>query len=81
MAEFVKGVNGGSGASAFTANSLDSTHVQEIVADNFIAACGVTRHGSFEGKNILESVGDMCQRLASELEALTAARSSPRGTA
>jgi uncharacterized protein YyaL (SSP411 family) len=33
-------------------------------ADAFIAAYGVTRHGNFEGKNILEFVGDMHQRAA-----------------
>jgi uncharacterized protein YyaL (SSP411 family) len=31
-------------------------------ADAFMAAYGVTRHGNFEGKNILEFVGDMEQR-------------------
>ena len=31
-------------------------------ADIFMAAYGVTRHGNFEGKNILEFVGDMEQR-------------------
>jgi uncharacterized protein YyaL (SSP411 family) len=33
-------------------------------ADAFMAAYGVTRHGDFEGKNILESVRDMEQRPA-----------------
>jgi uncharacterized protein YyaL (SSP411 family) len=33
-------------------------------ADAFTAAYGVTRHGNFEGKNILEFVGDMEQRPA-----------------
>ncbi|MCL7454833.1 MAG: thioredoxin domain-containing protein [Anaerolineae bacterium] len=33
-------------------------------ADEFIAAYSVTRHGNFEGKNILEFVGDMEQRPA-----------------
>jgi uncharacterized protein YyaL (SSP411 family) len=33
-------------------------------ADAFMAAYGVTRHGNFEGKNILEFVGDMEQRPA-----------------
>jgi uncharacterized protein YyaL (SSP411 family) len=33
-------------------------------ADKFMAAYGVTRHGNFEGKNILEFVGDMDQRPA-----------------
>jgi hypothetical protein len=33
-------------------------------ADGFMAAYGVTRHGNFEGNNILEFVGDMEQRLA-----------------
>jgi len=33
-------------------------------ADEFMAAYGVTRHGNFEGKNILEFVGDMDQRPA-----------------
>ena len=33
-------------------------------ADAFMAAYGVTRHGNFEGKNILECVGDMDQRPA-----------------
>jgi uncharacterized protein YyaL (SSP411 family) len=33
-------------------------------ADAFIAAYGVTSHGNFEGKNILEFVGDMDQRPA-----------------
>jgi len=31
-------------------------------ADDFMAAYGVTQHGNFEGKNILEFVGDMNQR-------------------
>jgi uncharacterized protein YyaL (SSP411 family) len=31
-------------------------------ADEFMAAYGVTQHGNFEGKNILEFVGDMNQR-------------------
>jgi uncharacterized protein YyaL (SSP411 family) len=31
-------------------------------ADAFMAACGITRHGNFEGKNILEFVGNMDQR-------------------
>jgi uncharacterized protein YyaL (SSP411 family) len=33
-------------------------------ADAFMAAYGVTRHGNFEGKNILEFVGDLEQRPA-----------------
>jgi uncharacterized protein YyaL (SSP411 family) len=33
-------------------------------ADEFMAAYAVTRHGNFEGKNILEFVGDMAQRPA-----------------
>jgi uncharacterized protein YyaL (SSP411 family) len=33
-------------------------------ADAFIAAYGVTHHGNFEGKNILEFVGDLEQRPA-----------------
>jgi hypothetical protein len=33
-------------------------------AEAFMAAYGVTRHGNFEGKNILEFVGDMDQRPA-----------------
>jgi uncharacterized protein YyaL (SSP411 family) len=33
-------------------------------ADAFMSAYGVTRHGNFEGKNILELVGDMNQRAA-----------------
>jgi uncharacterized protein YyaL (SSP411 family) len=33
-------------------------------ADDFMAAYGVTRHGNFEGKNILEFVGDLDQRPA-----------------
>jgi uncharacterized protein YyaL (SSP411 family) len=33
-------------------------------ADEFMAAYGVTRHGNFEGKNILEFVGDLDQRPA-----------------
>jgi uncharacterized protein YyaL (SSP411 family) len=32
--------------------------------DAFMAACGVTRHGNVEGKNIPESAGDMDQRPA-----------------
>jgi uncharacterized protein YyaL (SSP411 family) len=32
------------------------------VADEFMAAYGVTQHGNFEGKNILEFAGDMNQR-------------------
>jgi uncharacterized protein YyaL (SSP411 family) len=31
-------------------------------ADEFMAAYGVTRHGNFEGKNIVEFVGDIDQR-------------------
>ena len=31
-------------------------------ADAFMSAYGVTRHGNFEGKNILEFVGDLEQR-------------------
>lgn len=31
-------------------------------ADAFMAVYGVTRHGNFEGKNILEFVGDMNRR-------------------
>ena len=41
--------------------------IREILggeSDTFIAAYGVTRHGNFEGKNILEFVGDMDQRPA-----------------
>ena len=33
-------------------------------ANEFVAAYGITRHGNFEGKNILEFVGDLDQRLA-----------------
>jgi uncharacterized protein YyaL (SSP411 family) len=33
-------------------------------ADAFMAACGFTLGGNFEGKNILEFVGDMDQRTA-----------------
>jgi hypothetical protein len=33
-------------------------------ADEFMAAYGVTRHGNFEGKNILEFVGDLDHRRA-----------------
>jgi uncharacterized protein YyaL (SSP411 family) len=33
-------------------------------ADAFMAAYGVTRHGNFEGKNILEFIGDLDQRPA-----------------
>jgi uncharacterized protein len=33
-------------------------------ADSFMAVFGVTRHGNFEGKNILEFVGDLDQRAA-----------------
>jgi len=33
-------------------------------AEDFISAYGVTRHGNFEGKNILEFVGDLDQRPA-----------------
>jgi uncharacterized protein YyaL (SSP411 family) len=33
-------------------------------ADAFMAAYGVTHHGNFEGKNILEFVGDLDQRPA-----------------
>ncbi len=39
--------------------------IREILggeADAFMAAYGVTQHGNFEGKNILEFVGDMDQR-------------------
>jgi uncharacterized protein YyaL (SSP411 family) len=45
-------------------------------ADVFMAAYAVTQHGSFEGKNILEFVGDMNQRpaLAEARRALFEAR-------
>jgi uncharacterized protein YyaL (SSP411 family) len=39
--------------------------VREILrddAEDFMAAYGITQHGNFEGKNILEFVGDMNQR-------------------
>jgi uncharacterized protein YyaL (SSP411 family) len=39
--------------------------IREILrddADDFMATYGVTQHGNFEGKNILEFVGDMNQR-------------------
>jgi len=39
--------------------------IREILgsdADAFLTAYGVTRHGNFEGKNILKFVGDMDQR-------------------
>jgi uncharacterized protein YyaL (SSP411 family) len=39
--------------------------IREILrddADDFMAAYGVTQHGNFEGKNILEFVGDINQR-------------------
>jgi uncharacterized protein YyaL (SSP411 family) len=36
--------------------------VLDSEADEFTAAYGVTRHGNFEGKNILEFIGDMDQR-------------------
>jgi uncharacterized protein YyaL (SSP411 family) len=39
--------------------------IREILrddAEDFMAAYGVTQHGNFEGKNILEFVGDMNQR-------------------
>jgi uncharacterized protein YyaL (SSP411 family) len=39
--------------------------IREILrddADDFMAAYGVTQHGNFEGKNILEFVGDMNKR-------------------
>jgi uncharacterized protein YyaL (SSP411 family) len=41
--------------------------IREVLGDDaetFIAAYGATRHGNFEGKNILEFVGDMDQRRA-----------------
>ena len=41
--------------------------IREVLGDEseaFMAAYGVTRHGNFEGKNILEFVGDMEQRPA-----------------
>jgi uncharacterized protein YyaL (SSP411 family) len=41
--------------------------IREILkddADDFMAAYGVTQHGDFEGKNILEFVGDMNKRPA-----------------
>jgi hypothetical protein len=41
--------------------------IREVLGDAvdaFMAAYGVTRHGNFEGKNILEFVGDMEQRPA-----------------
>jgi uncharacterized protein YyaL (SSP411 family) len=43
------------------------TEIRNILrddADDFMAAYGVTRHGNFEGKNILEFVGDLTQRPA-----------------
>lgn len=45
-------------------------------ADAFMAAYGVTRHGNFEGKNILEFGGDMDQRpaLAEARQRLSEAR-------
>jgi uncharacterized protein len=46
---------------------LDPQEIRDILgdeADAFMAAYGVTRHGNFEGKNILEFVGDMDQRPA-----------------
>jgi uncharacterized protein YyaL (SSP411 family) len=39
--------------------------IREVLRDNaegFMAAYGATQHGNFEGKNILEFVGDMNQR-------------------
>jgi uncharacterized protein YyaL (SSP411 family) len=39
--------------------------IREVLGDDvdaFMAAYGVTRHGNFEGRNILEFVGDMDQR-------------------
>jgi uncharacterized protein YyaL (SSP411 family) len=39
--------------------------IREILrddADEFMAAYGVTQHGNFEGKNILEFIGDLDQR-------------------
>ena len=41
--------------------------IREILggeAEAFMAACGVTRHGNFEGKNILEFAGHLDQRPA-----------------
>jgi hypothetical protein len=41
--------------------------IREVLGDEseaFMAAYGVTHHGNFEGKNILEFVGDMNQRPA-----------------
>jgi uncharacterized protein YyaL (SSP411 family) len=41
------------------------TEIRNILredADDFMAAYGVTQHGNFEGKNILEFIGDMDQR-------------------
>jgi len=41
--------------------------IREVLGDEaeaFMAAYGVTRHGNFEGKNILEFVGDLEQRPA-----------------
>jgi uncharacterized protein YyaL (SSP411 family) len=41
--------------------------IREVLGDEaeaFMAAYGVTRHGNFEGKNILEFVGDLDQRSA-----------------
>jgi uncharacterized protein YyaL (SSP411 family) len=53
--------------------------IREILrddADDFMAAYGVTQHGNFEGKNILEFVGDLDQRpaLAEARRALFEAR-------
>jgi uncharacterized protein YyaL (SSP411 family) len=41
------------------------TEIRNILrdrADHFMAAYGVTQHGNFEGKNILEFIGDLDQR-------------------
>jgi uncharacterized protein YyaL (SSP411 family) len=44
-----------------------SEEIREVLgngADEFMAAYGVTRHGNWEGRNILEFIGDMDQRPA-----------------
>jgi uncharacterized protein YyaL (SSP411 family) len=55
------------------------SEIREILrdgAEDFMAAYGVSQHGNFEGKNILEFVGDMNQRatLAEARRALFEAR-------
>ena len=48
----------------FVWNPAEIREVLGEEAEVFMAAYGVTRHGNFEGKNVLEFVGDLEQRPA-----------------